>query len=75
MMYAALYTNGGKGACYEVEPVGEVEPDPDCTVPGMSYQVPSARVVRRVKMMSCHRRRIFRVFGVDERVARDRGML
>jgi hypothetical protein len=41
--YAALFPNG---ALYEVEPVGPVEPDPDCLVPGLSARCLSARVVR-----------------------------
>lgn len=43
--YAAMFPNG---ALYEVEPVGTVEPDPDCLVEGLSWRAPAARVVRVV---------------------------
>jgi hypothetical protein len=39
-VYAAFYPDG---ALYEVEPDDELESDPDCTVPGVSYQCPTAR--------------------------------
>src|SRR5690606_14659303 len=44
-VYAALYVDG---SLYEVEPVGELVPDPDCGVPGVSWEVPAARVLRVV---------------------------
>lgn len=40
--YAAFYPDG---ALYTVEPVGELEPDPDCYVPGLSWQCASATVL------------------------------
>lgn len=43
--YAALRPNG---ALYEVVPVGEMEPDPDCMEPGLSWQCRAASVVRVV---------------------------
>jgi hypothetical protein len=36
----------GPCAVYEVEPEGELEHDPDCDTPGLSWQCPSARVIR-----------------------------
>jgi hypothetical protein len=42
-VYAAFYPDG---ALYEVEPDGEMVPDPDCTVPGVSFECPAARVLR-----------------------------
>ena len=40
--YAAFYPNG---ALYQVEPDGAPEPDPDCLMPGVSWQAPAARVL------------------------------
>lgn len=37
------------GVIYEVEPLGAIEADPDCTLPGLSFQCERARVVRRIK--------------------------
>ncbi|MDX3575932.1 hypothetical protein [Streptomyces sp. FL07-04A] len=42
-VYAAFYPDG---ALYEVQPDGDLHPDPDCTVPGVSYQAPAARILR-----------------------------
>ncbi|MFI1165589.1 hypothetical protein ACH4UM_18735 [Streptomyces sp. NPDC020801] len=42
-VYAAFYPDG---ALYEVEPDGETVPDPDCSVPGVSFECPAARVLR-----------------------------
>lgn len=44
-VYAALFLDG---ALYEVEPVGELVADPDCLEPGVSWEVPAARVLRVV---------------------------
>lgn len=44
-VYAALYPDGG---LYEVAPEGELVPDPDCYVAGVSWECPAARVVRVV---------------------------
>ncbi|MCF3960327.1 hypothetical protein [Streptomyces fuscigenes] len=44
-VYAALLPDG---ALYEVAPDGELEPDPDCRVPGASWECPAAYVVRVV---------------------------
>lgn len=40
--YAAFYPDG---ALYRVEPRGELEADPDCGMPGLSWQCPAAEVV------------------------------
>ncbi len=45
VIYAASH---GKGVVYEVEPVGKLEHDPDCSQPGLSFQCPAARIVRVV---------------------------
>lgn len=39
----------GVGDVYVVIPLGELEPDPDCKVPGLSWQVSMARVVACVE--------------------------
>lgn len=38
-----------RGVIYEVEPVGDLEPDPDCSQPGLSWQCEKARVLRIIK--------------------------
>ncbi|MET9819621.1 hypothetical protein [Streptomyces sp. NPDC006355] len=55
-VYAALRPDG---ALYEVEPVGELEADPDCQVAGVSYECPAARVVRVVDPVVLLRSRPF----------------
>ena len=40
--YAAFYPDG---ALYEVRPLGDIEPDPDCETPGLSWQCPAATVL------------------------------
>jgi hypothetical protein len=42
--FAALYPGGG--ALYRVEPVGEMEQDPDVSEPGLSFRCSEARVAR-----------------------------
>ncbi|MFJ8852308.1 hypothetical protein [Streptomyces sp. NPDC102437] len=44
-VYAALHPDG---ALYEVAPDGDLAPDPDCHVPGVSFECATARVVRVV---------------------------
>lgn len=59
MMAAAwrIDTADVSGDVYEVEPLGEVEPDPDYSGPaGESVQVPRALVIRLVKMGAPRRR-------------------
>lgn len=36
------------GKVYEVMPIGDISPDPDCLVPGLSFECDRARVVRVV---------------------------
>ncbi|WP_413808178.1 hypothetical protein [Streptomyces sp. OE57] len=55
-VYAALFPDG---ALYEVEPVGELVADADCLVPGVSFEVPAARVVRVVDPVVLARARPF----------------
>jgi rifampin ADP-ribosylating transferase len=52
---ALLYASGRKnGVIYECEPLGQVEPDPDCTMPGLSLQCEKARVIRCIKPKKQH---------------------
>lgn len=52
---ALLYAAGHRrGVIYEVEPVGTLEPDPDCNTPGLSWQCERARVVRVIKPKPGH---------------------
>lgn len=47
----ALFFAAGipNGIIYECEPIGDVEPDPDCSEPGLSWQCQKARVTRVIK--------------------------
>lgn len=44
---AILYAAGipGGGCVYEVEPIGAMVPDPDCSKPGLSWECESALIV------------------------------
>lgn len=47
---ALLYAAGiPGGVIYLCDPVGLIEPDPDCTQPGLSWQCEKARVLRVIK--------------------------
>lgn len=46
LMYAAGVP---KGVIYEVEPVGDLEADPDCSQPGLSFQCERAKVLKVIK--------------------------
>jgi hypothetical protein len=51
-LFAALHPDGTAkrgGDVYEVEPLGEVEPDPDCLTPGYSWRCERARILRIVR--------------------------
>lgn len=50
--FAMFAPTRGDVCVYEVVPVGAVEPDPDCLVPGVSFCCEAARVVRVVKHIS-----------------------
>jgi rifampin ADP-ribosylating transferase len=47
--YAALHPSG-RGQVYEVEPVGEVVPDPDCNEPGFSWEAEEA-LIKRIRQV------------------------
>lgn len=46
LLYAAA---NRKGVVYEVEPIGDLEPDPDCSQPGLAFQCPRAKVLKVIK--------------------------
>ena len=48
-MFASMHPSGD-GRVYKVETVGQVEYDPDCQVPGLSYVCEAAVIVGRVKV-------------------------
>ncbi|HEY4529340.1 MAG TPA: hypothetical protein VIG97_03275 [Luteimonas sp.] len=51
LLYAAAQR---RGVIYEVEPIGTLEPDPDCDTPGLSWQCERARVLRVIKPKPGH---------------------
>ncbi len=58
-VFAAMFPNG-RGWVYQVEPDGELEPDPDCKDPGFSFQCERARVVACCKVKGSERAKIRR---------------
>lgn len=62
VMYAAMHPSGG--AVYIVEPLGECEPDPDCTEEGLSFQCPRARIVRVRRFSGYERNKVRKAFGI-----------
>ena len=52
---AMLYAAGQRrGAIYQCEPIGTLEPDPDCNMPGLSWQCEKARIIRVLKVRPDH---------------------
>lgn len=49
-MYAAMFPEKKGGCVYQVEPVGEIEHDTDCSQPGLSFSAPKARIVKVFKL-------------------------
>jgi hypothetical protein len=64
MAAAILFAAGhqsGKGVIYEVDPFGEIiEHDPDCDLPGLSFQCEKARVLRVIHLSNKTRKRALR---------------
>lgn len=50
---------------YEVEPVGDLTPDPDCFEPGLSFMCEKARIVRRIRVSSKTRKLAKRILFSD----------
>jgi rifampin ADP-ribosylating transferase len=46
----AAFHHSGRGTVYRVEPLGKLEPDPDCLEPGLSYQCDAARILRATRL-------------------------
>lgn len=63
VMYAALYPDK-HGVVYEVQPLGELEDDPDCDTPGLSFAVPRAKVLRRIAIAPELRRKVLKELGI-----------
>lgn len=55
---------GPLGCAYRVEPIGELEPDPDCSEPGLSFTCPRARVLAVRAITPKERRRVRKALGV-----------
>ncbi len=52
---ALLFAAGSRfGVVYEVEPIGPIEPDPDCDTPGLSFECERARIRRIIKPRPDH---------------------
>lgn len=52
---ALLFASGhDKGVVYQCEPVGTLEPDPDCNTPGLSWQCEKARIIKVIKPKTKH---------------------
>lgn len=52
MLDGALFYAAGwpRGVIYECEPIGTLEPDPDCSMAGLSWQCEMARIVRVIRV-------------------------
>lgn len=46
LMYAASVDDG---VVYQCDPVGPIEPDPDCNAPGLSFQCARAKVLKVIR--------------------------
>jgi hypothetical protein len=57
VIFASLLPNG---TVYEVEPVNAL-PDPDCTLPGLSFEAAAARIVREHRIRGKELRRVRRL--------------
>lgn len=49
-LYGGMYRSKKGGDVYLVEPIGELESDPDCDMPGLSYSVPKARIIKVLRL-------------------------
>ncbi|NKI17399.1 hypothetical protein HCU74_08215 [Spongiibacter sp. KMU-166] len=52
---AAMYAVGVGGDIYEVEPIGELQEDPDCNRPGISFSCTKAKILKRHRLTSNER--------------------
>lgn len=63
LLYAVMHPSGG--AVYLVEPRGELRPDPDCSVPGLSYECDRATIRRAYRPTPAERGQVFDALGVS----------
>lgn len=49
VMFASMHPSG-RGRVYRVEPLGRLEPDPDCSAQGLSFSCDAALVVERLRV-------------------------
>ncbi|MHA4731227.1 hypothetical protein [Ensifer adhaerens] len=64
MIYAAVHFSG-RGKLYEVEPVGELKPDPDARVDGLSFACDRARVLRVIRLKGKTIKRVQKIVMED----------
>lgn len=64
LIFAAGYPSG-KGRIYEVEPLGALERDPDCSDAQLSFQCSRARVLRVILVSKKTRNRVRRAMLKD----------
>lgn len=58
---AAIYACGiPKGYVYQVKPIGDLKPDPDCLQPGLSFSVEKAEIIKRHKISGKDRKKILK---------------
>ena len=57
---AMLYAAGVNGDVYEVEPVGELLSDPDCSQEGLSFSCGKAKIIKRYKLSDRSRRMVIK---------------
>ncbi len=57
MLYAGMHPSG-KGQIYTVRPVGEIEDDPDCNEPGISFSCERATILGFVPITNNDRKRV-----------------
>ena len=50
---------------YAVVPWDELEPDPDCNEPGMSFQCGSAKIIRAARISNKQRKKILSALGIS----------
>ena len=62
-LYCAAMYPSEKGKVYQVKPVGDLEPDLDCSIPGISFECKAARVVKVHRLRGKDRKKIRRMEG------------
>ncbi len=57
MLYAGMHPSG-KGQIYAVQPIGELEEDPDCSEPNLSFSCEKAKILMTVPITNNDRKRV-----------------